>query len=62
MHNRATFGKALSDADQPRSGAGDFLRLIGLGTATFLSYWTLFFALQRAYTGSKKTPKTFGRR
>ncbi|MDJ0738786.1 MAG: hypothetical protein QNJ91_03655 [Gammaproteobacteria bacterium] len=29
------------------------LRLFGAGTATYLSYWTLFFALQRAFNGSR---------
>ena len=26
-------------------------RLAGQGAATYLSYWTLFFALQRAFNG-----------
>ena len=54
MTNKATFEMALHDHEQPRSGTDEFLHLMGLGTATYLSYWTLFFALQRAYTGRKK--------
>jgi hypothetical protein len=26
-------------------------RLVGSGTATYLSYWSLYFALQRAFSG-----------
>ena len=54
MNNKAIFGLPLHDHEQPRSGADEFLHLVGLGTATYLSYWTLFFALQRAYTDRKK--------
>lgn len=54
MNNKATFGMASNDPEQPKSGANELMHLVSLGTATYLSYWTLFFALQRAYTGRKK--------
>jgi hypothetical protein len=51
-----TVNRTHADARQ-RGARGDccnaaaLWRLVGSGTATYLSYWSLYFALQRAFTG-----------
>jgi hypothetical protein len=48
MNSKAVSVTTRPGDDGAQTGANRFVRLASVGAATYLSYWTLFFAVQRA--------------
>ena len=53
MNSKAVSATMTPGDEQARTGANGLLHLVSVGAATYLSYWTLFFAVQRACSNLK---------